>query len=759
MASKKASGPSHRRRDEETGQPKSLKRQKTKTKPERRKVQDVKASQTAPHRLQQLVAAPTIAPVYICKDTADADRIGQLGFIATCVSEGVDLKAYFRDRHVCILEQPRSRNIAAALDGVAASVRVFDLGVDVPSWIKNDRAGAKLAKLAKVVPLWEPVADRGVDESPDPDVGVGATAAVELMVKKQADALIQLAEDADLFHTPAGDAYADVMVDHHRETYRVRSKAFRSWLSFRFFEAREGAPSSEAMSAALGVIEARALFSGPEHTVNVRVAAHDCKFYLDLADAEWRAVEIDANGWRVISSPPVHFRRAPGMLPLPEPVSGGSIDALRSLVNVRDEDFVLVVAYLLAALRPHGPFPVLALAGEHGTTKSTLTRLVRALIDPNALPLRALPREDRDLFISASNAHLLTFDNVSGLPAWISDTLCRLATGGGFATRQLYTDDAEMLFDAMRPIVLNGITDVATRPDLVDRSIMLTLEIMDAEKVQTEAEYWEKFNNVRPALLGALLDTTAHGLSRLDQVKLKRLPRMADFFKWVTACETALWPEGTFAAAYEANSAAAVTTTIDADLVAGAVVALMADRNTWTGTATNLLATLTPLVPLEALRTKDWPKSPNHLSGHLRRVAPLLRKVGIKIDKDRDGNKRDRLILISRGQPESGGKPSSGSSGSSAASKINGLVRTIREDVASAPSSAKPGRDGADDHADDADERTARTNPLQAHGKDDADDQDDHLHTLSGGVGADDRSCRQCGGVIDGSERPYQIDG
>ena len=207
-------------------------------------------------------------------------------------------------------------------------------------------------------------------------------AAVALLLKKQADALIELADDAELFHTPAGDAYADVMVDHHRETYRIRSKAFRSWLSFRFFEARDGAPSSEAMSAALGVIEARALFNGPEHTINVRVAAHDGKFYLDLADAGWRAVEIDASGWRLVSSPPVHFRRAPGMLPLPEPVSGGSMDALRSLVNVRDEDFVLVVAYLLAALRPHGPYPVLALAGEQGTTKSTLTRLVRALSRP-----------------------------------------------------------------------------------------------------------------------------------------------------------------------------------------------------------------------------------------------------------------------------------------------------------------------------------------------------------------------------------------
>ena len=124
---------------------------------------------------------------------------------------------------------------------------------------------------------------------------------------------------------------------------------------------------------------------------------------------------------------------------------------------------------MLAVLRPHGPYPVLVLSGEQGSAKSTFSKILRALLDPNAAPLRALPREDRDLFIAATNSHLLTFDNVSGLPSGISDTLCRLATGGGFAVRQLYTDQDEVIFDAPRPVILNGIEDIVTRPDLADR--------------------------------------------------------------------------------------------------------------------------------------------------------------------------------------------------------------------------------------------------------------------------------------------------
>jgi hypothetical protein len=222
-----------------------------------------------------------------------------------------------------------------------------------------------------------------------------------------------------------------------------------------------GAPNSDALQSALNIIEAKAHFDSPERIVYVRVGGLNGRIYLDLADESWRAVEIDATGWRVIDEPPVRFRRASGMQALPMPLPGGSVELLRSYLNVKtDADFVLVVAWVLACLRDRGPYPVMVLSGEQGSAKSTFCAILRALLDANTAPLRALPREDRDLFIAASNGHLLCFDNVSGLSAWISDTLCRLATGGGFAIRQLYTDQDEILFDATRPMILNGIEDI-----------------------------------------------------------------------------------------------------------------------------------------------------------------------------------------------------------------------------------------------------------------------------------------------------------
>ena len=438
----------------------------------------------------------------------------------------------------------------------------------------------------------------------------------------QADVLVELAKAAELFHNPDGTGFADLDVNGHRETWPICSKGFRRWLARRYYEETAGAPSSEALHAALNVIEAKAHFDAIERAVHVRIGSLDGKLYLDLGDDTWRAVEIDKSGW--VDKPPARFRRAAGMQALPVPVSGGSVEKLRTFLNVQsDTDFVLVVAWALAVLRDRGPYPVIVLSGEQGSAKSTFSSILRALVDPNTAPLRALSREDRDLFITASNNHVLAFDNVSALPAWLSDTLCRLATGGGFAIRQLYTDQDEVLFKALRPVILNGIEDIVARPDLADRALFLTLEPIPEERRRPEAEIWDAFEAERPRILGALLDAVVVGLRRLSETRLPKLPRMADFALWGTACEGALWPAGTFFSAYCGNRDAAVEDVIDADPVAATLRALFATQIEWTGTASELLGALAQMAGERVVKSKAWPDSPRALGGRLRRAAPF----------------------------------------------------------------------------------------------------------------------------------------
>jgi hypothetical protein len=463
----------------------------------------------------------------------------------------------------------------------------------------------------------------------------------------QADILLELAQTAKLFHAPDGTGFADLDINGHRETWPIRTKGFRRWLARCYFEATGGAPSSEALQSALNVIEAKANFDAPTHVVHVRVGGLDGRLYLDLSDEKWRAVEIDASGWRVIENPPVRFRRPSGMQTLPVPMAGGSIASLRSFLNVQsDLDFVLAVTWVLACLRNRGPYPVMVLSGEQGSAKSTFSAIVRALVDPNTAPLRALPREDRDLFIAATNAHLLAFDNVSGLAPWISDTFCRLATGAGFAVRQLYTDQDEVLFDAARPVILNGIEDIVTRPDLADRAIFLTLEPISEERRRPEAELWATFEVERSAILGALLDAVVAGLKHLPHTRLEKLPRMADFALWATACETAFWPAGTFLAAYSGNRDDAVESVIDADPIAAAICTVMSKRTVWTQTATELLGALANIAGEREVNSKTWPANPRALGGRLRRAATFLRKKGIEIEFEREGRARTRIIRI-----------------------------------------------------------------------------------------------------------------
>ena len=266
----------------------------------------------------------------------------------------------------------------------------------------------------------------------DPSGALPSAGAADAPARQsQADVLIAVANRrAELFHAPDGTPYADIEVSGHRETWPIRSRGFRKWLCHAFFEATNKAASSEAQQSALGVVEARAQFASVERAVHVRVASLEGKLYLDLCDPVWRAVEIDAAGWRVIDRAPTRFRRAAGMRPLPVPERGGAISELRPFLNVAsDGDFALIVAWLLACLSDAGPYPILAVSGEQGSAKSTACAMVRALIDPYAAPLRSLPREDRDLFIAANNGHLLAFDNISNIPPWTSDSLCRIATG------------------------------------------------------------------------------------------------------------------------------------------------------------------------------------------------------------------------------------------------------------------------------------------------------------------------------------------
>jgi len=276
------------------------------------------------------------------------------------------------------------------------------------------------------------------------------------------------------------------------------------------------------------------------------------------------------------------------------------------------------------------------LQGTHGSAKSTHARIIKNLIDPGDPPLSSAPRDERDLMIMANNSLVISFDNMSGISNRISDIICRLSTGAGFTTRKLYTDNEETIFCCARPMILNGIDSLATRPDLADRALIINLPAISEDKRRTETEMRKIWDEVSPRVFGALLDALVESLRIKEQVQLPKLPRMADFFIRATAAEKALrLPTGAVYSAYEDNREDAIQTTLEADPVAMTIIAFMKEKKVWRGTASELLSTLTCYCELKNgfSLAKDWPRTPNMLSNRIGRAQPSLETSGIKISK------------------------------------------------------------------------------------------------------------------------------
>jgi len=476
----------------------------------------------------------------------------------------------------------------------------------------------------------------------------------------QADRLVTLALNAGVkcLRDKQNEAFA--RVPHGNEitaVYAMRSKAFRSYLGRLMYVEEQKAPNATAVADARNVLEGIALHDPASEITDValRVADDAGDIVLDLGDDEWRGVRISLNGWHIEPHGAVTFRRSSTTLPLPAPTPGGNLTALRDFVRCDAESWPLLAAWVVAALRPQGPYPILILTGEQGASKTTTARFLRSLLDPSILAVRSEPRDGRDLMIAARHSHVVALDNLSRIPAAIADALCCLATGGGFAARELYSDSEEAAVAVSRPIILTAIEDIATRGDLLDRALIVRLRAIPEDERRTEDELWAAFEAIRPTLVGALCDAGALALRHHDEVRqnVRALSRMADFHLWSLAAESAFAGEVSFEDAYRSSREGAHRLAIEDSILAQPLRSFIAKAEitdggrSWSGTATELLEALDGQADEEKLRRKEWPRSARGLSGALRRIVPSLRAIGVDIELDlREGHAWKRSIRI-----------------------------------------------------------------------------------------------------------------
>jgi hypothetical protein len=284
---------------------------------------------------------------------------------------------------------------------------------------------------------------------------------------------------------------------------RGSKTSLRALLAREYFTRTGRAATQQALADALLIVEGFAQ-DADESRLYLRTAQHDGALWLDLGDQAGRAVKVTARGWSVEAEAPVLFKRTALTGPLPEPQNGGSLDDLWDWLNVRGDDRPLIAAALVSALFSDQPHVILAIFGEQGTGKTTAVKVLALLLDPGPVPARKPPWDADSWVTAAAGSWVVGLDNLSDIPAWLSDALCRASTGDGDVRRKLWTDNDYAVFAFRRFVIFNGIDVGAMAPDLADRALPLNLALIPDEDRRDEESFWPDWRRDHPQLLGAL---------------------------------------------------------------------------------------------------------------------------------------------------------------------------------------------------------------------------------------------------------------
>ncbi len=610
--------------------------------------------------------------VYLVEGEGKANRlreaINEAGWCAAATTIAFGAKSRLSDEHVASFSGARCVFVCADSDPPGrdaaekraeclraacpeCNVQVLDLfpeesdGSDVADWLAGHTLDEMrtLADAAATPPepadtpsaahdggTREKAAHRG-NNAPR-NVPTQANVNKDAQAKRLLDILAQA--HVEYVHDASGIPYA-VLPGNAPRLYPVRAGLFRSLLAQFYFDRFGTVPGGSALSDARCVMEGLAVHKGGCVEVYLRYANVDGGIEVDLGSEAREIVRVTSTGWEVVKEHQRLWRRPPGMLALPCPVRGGSIDELHSFFNMDEDNFVRLLIVVVNAMRGSGPFPIGVFAGPQGSAKTTSARMVKALIDPSKPDVRAECSDVRDLAIAAANAYCIVLDNISTISPRIADALCRTSTGGGYGTRQLYTDDDEKLFDYQRPVILTAIVDLLARPDLADRAMLVRFSPIDEGKRKDERRLFQAFEAARPRLFGVLLGALVGALANLAEVErsTRNAQRMADAHLWSVAAEPELGVKvGSVHKAWTGTHADAVASALEGSAIAEPLLALLAenvsDDRPWEVTASTLLDALDGQVSETLKRQRGWPKSPQWAGERVDRIVPALRALG-----------------------------------------------------------------------------------------------------------------------------------
>lgn len=469
------------------------------------------------------------------------------------------------------------------------------------------------------------------------------------------DASVELFRDQ--YDTPC----ARIPVSGHLETMECGSRKFSFWLVRSYMEKHSAVPQQSTVSAAVQALSAYARFSDVQRTLHNRVAQTDDAVWYDLANDAGQAVRITPEGWQVVNNPPNLFRKELHMTEQVSPQPNGDVRKLLSFLNISEpSQQLLMLVYIVSCFIPGFPHPILYLHGQRGAAKSTASRYIRKLVDPSRIPVVSMAKKVGQASQQLLHHHFIVYENVTKIPDEISDLLCIAVTGGGIEDREYYTNADAFIYSIRTNIGINGINVAATKPDLLERCILMELERVNTRTRRSESKLDAAFEEARASVLGGILDTVAKAMKIRPQLEIDELPRMADFALWGCAIAEALgYTSSDFLSAYESKLEQQEKQAILSSPEAKMVLKLMNNVSVWEGTPDQLYKALTGIMNEEgSTPDHEFAKGTNVMSARLNDLKSNFPTVGLEYATSKSGK---RHVVIRRIEAaEAASEPSKG---------------------------------------------------------------------------------------------------
>lgn len=586
-----------------------------------------------PYNLPAVLNAKT---VYFVEGEKCADAVIKQGFVATTLDNGANSKwlseynDYFKNKNIIIIPdndtpgKNYAKNIALNIPN-SKIITLPDLPPkgDIYDWLAMGHTVEEIDSLPEENLLEEVLSNEAENifkEKPKSET--------------QAETIIRLVEEkgAVLFHDTAKDPFAAMTIDGHRKIWAIDSADFSTFLNGLYYTTEKKPVKKESLSQAKEVLKSKAIYENEiDVPLETRAAKCDDAIWYDLVNDKWEAVKITTDGWELMDNPPILFRRFRHQNSQVHPSAEGDIKRILKYINLQ-ENHTLFLCWLVCCFVPNIPHAMPIFFGEKGAAKTTACTLLKKLIDPSALETLTIQRNPRSLAVNLQQHWFLPFDNVSRIDEETSDTLCRAITGGGIQQRKLFTDSDDYIFTFQKCLALNGINNVANRPDLLDRAILIELcRIKEGDRREL-SKLMADFEKDLPYILGGIFDTLSKAMSIYPTVKLNKLPRMADFARWGYAVGEALGGLGNeFLEQYNSNQNKRNIEVLNTDIVATLVVAFMKDKSEWSGLISELYNQLAEMAPQYGINSKGkvFPSVPNVLSRRLNGLKSNLEQASI----------------------------------------------------------------------------------------------------------------------------------